>query len=122
MSRENRTPVSSMKGILAIGVAAAITGNAYAGWVTGMTIRNVRSQASTGAVTFATVEPIANPSNCGLADFYGIQASDNPKQGLAILLAAQASGAKVNFYIPAGTAGCESNGRPHVTDVMIGTF
>ena len=90
------------------------------GWVTAKTLKNVRVIGSTGAVTFLTNEPVQNPSNCSATDFYGIIPSDSPKTILSILLLARASGAPVNFYIPDGAGGCDSYGRPRVTDVMIG--
>jgi hypothetical protein len=93
-----------------------------AAWVTGMTIRNVRSSGSLGEVTFSTVEPMVNPAACGATDFYGIMAADNVKQALAILLAAQVSNSKINFYVLDTPGTCEGNGRPRVTDVMIGNY
>ncbi|MEJ8837054.1 hypothetical protein [Ramlibacter sp. AN1133] len=98
----------------------ALAAQVQAGWVFSMTVKNVRSSAATGAVTFVTNEPVQNPNNCPTAEFYGILATDNPKQALAILLTAQATGAKLSFYLPDG-AGCDGFGRPRVTDVLIGT-
>lgn len=122
-TEDNKPIGSSVPGWARLGcicLASCIAGEVSADWVTGMTIRNVRTMASTGEVTFATSEPIMNPSNCVDSGFYVI--SDNPKQALAILLASQASGLKVSFYIPPGSAGCASIGRPRVTDVLIGNF
>ena len=89
-----------------------------AAWSVGRTVRNVRSIGPNGEVTFATVEPMPNPSSCTGTEYLGVIPSNNPKQALAILLTAKATGAVISFNV---AEGCDSFGRAHVSDVMLGT-
>ena len=103
--------------ILLIAAATAYSTSALAGWVTSRSVATVRAVSTTGGITFTTVEPILNPNGCSYAEFYAINSGDNPKNALAILLAAKLSGATVDFYM--SDTGCDTSNRPRVTDVLI---
>ena len=93
---------------------------AAAGWYKDFTVKNVRNQGNLARITFATQEPVVNPAGCPNADHYGIDSANDPKGSMSILLSALMSGAPVSIYVL--DSDCDLNGRPSVTNVLIGEF
>lgn len=107
-------------GARAISMLAVVTAASmvHAGWAGPYTVSDVRTRGDAGGVTFGTVEPRANPNQCGSTDFFAIEPTNFPKQALAVLLSAMISGRRVNVYLP-DVGQCGGAGRPKVTDVQI---
>ena len=93
---------------------------ASAGWITGLSVKNVRSQGDKSRITFTTNEPVINPANCPSTDHYGVDATNDPKSALSIVLAAFMAGKEISIYVVENS--CDINGRPLVTNVLIGSF
>jgi hypothetical protein len=88
-----------------------------AAWYTGLTLVQVGSGDAGGEyVWFQTTGTLYNPANCGNADIYVLRTL--PKNALAILLAAHASGKPVRIFV-SPTACDAPTGRPLVTEVGI---
>ncbi len=87
---------------------------------TGYTIKNIRYQGDKARITFETLEDVNNPAGCGSVDHYGIDSANDPKGTLAILLSAYLTGKKISIFVLDNS--CDLNGRPSVTNVLIGLF
>jgi hypothetical protein len=107
------TPALCAAGICAMAWAAP------SAWYYNLTIRNVRFVGDSGIATFATNQTIVNPGGCSSADFYEIAATDNAKVLFQALLTARVTGDTVSLYV---LDTCGPNGRPRVTNVLVGTY
>ena len=89
-------------------VLLAMTSTSYAGqYVSGSTIKSVWAGYSDGYILFETNEGLSNPNSCSGGQYYAMdQGSADVDSALAILLSAQARGAKINFVID--TSKCQS--------------
>jgi hypothetical protein len=90
---------------------------AYAAWYSSLTLAQVGSGDAAGEyVWFQTTQAINNPAGCGNADIYVLRVL--PKNALAILLTAHASGKPIRVFVSPTT--CDSaTGRPLATEVGV---
>lgn len=89
----------------------------HAAWVTQLTLTKVGSSDVGGEYTwFSVSDPLNNPAACASTDIYVVRSL--PKNALAILLAAHASGKRVWAYV--SDTSCDGpTGRPLVVSVAI---
>lgn len=105
------------QGTLGVVLLVVCASQSNAAWYTGLTLAQVGSGDAAGEyVWFQTTAAPNNPANCSNNDIYVLRTL--PKNALAILLAAHASGKPIRIFV--SPTACDSyTGRPLVTEVGI---
>lgn len=109
-----------MKKAVIAAAAMMVSSQALAGWITGHSLKHVRSSQDTSAqyiTRFTTHNGVYNQGNCPNTDHYVILAKYKPRESLAVLLTAYANSKPVAYFV---TSECSFDGRPVVSDVVAG--